>query len=49
VRYAPALDIAMTIYAERCQRSGEEETIKSAFAAVAPKVLERGRPSSGRS
>jgi hypothetical protein len=41
-RYAPALDIAMTIYAERFQRSEEEETIKSAFAAVAPKVLERG-------
>lgn len=41
-RYVPALDIAMTIYAERFQRSEEEKTIKSAFAAVAPKVLERG-------
>ena len=42
-RYAQALDIAMTIYVERFQRSEEEETIKSAFAAVTPKVLERGQ------
>lgn len=41
-RYIPALDVAMTIYAERFQRTEEEEEIiKPAFAGAAPKVLER--------
>ena len=43
VRYVPALDVAMDLYAGRFQRSPEEETIVSAFAAIVPRILERGQ------
>jgi len=41
VRYVPPIRLAMGLYAERFQRTDEEDIIKSAFAALAPKVLER--------
>lgn len=41
MRYHPALDVTMTIYVERFESTEEEETIKAAFAAIVPKVLER--------
>lgn len=41
VRYAPPIHLAMGLYAKMFQRTEEEEIIKSAFAALAPKVLRR--------